>query len=428
MTTEQIKKKTKSFQDWMDINHPNWVGCTDSKCSNGKNLNKGKGYGAFGPSTNKVWKLYDNDFNAQYNPQSDGGDATQQQETVDKSKQIFDEYNDDVFFKSVNNERFSVNYNSEISKYIKYFTKNGFNEPTSYVGSILSVYGNMISKYNTAETIQNEIDKNLPELQSFLKTLFEGIKLQKSFGLYQILEQISKQVTVNVINRIPQKQTEQDIVNQQYKDASRKTIKSIIGGGTEMMVGERGDTVTAIKKDLNYTVDKTPFFTDEFDKFIIDYKSGKNMDSTNGNISQELICSMERYSGYCQSIQTQKTTQPPVTQSSVTTQPLQETSIELKYLNDYVTAVGTGTPQYGPCKSLFDYYSDRALEFRRKEKSFPQSEENKESLKLKLQPIKDKIIYCQKSSDLQTRTNLNSLFSTRFRIQQDKNSPYYVDI
>lgn len=45
-TTQDIMK----FQDWMDKNHPNWV--------NGKNLNKGKGYGSWGPSTEKAWGEY----------------------------------------------------------------------------------------------------------------------------------------------------------------------------------------------------------------------------------------------------------------------------------------------------------------------------------------------------------------------------------
>ena len=44
----------KKFQDWMDIYHPNWV--------NGKNLNKGSGYGTYGPSTQKAWALWKADF------------------------------------------------------------------------------------------------------------------------------------------------------------------------------------------------------------------------------------------------------------------------------------------------------------------------------------------------------------------------------
>ena len=46
MPTDQVQ----AFQDWMDKNHPNWV--------NGKNLNKGSGYGTFGPSTSKAWASY----------------------------------------------------------------------------------------------------------------------------------------------------------------------------------------------------------------------------------------------------------------------------------------------------------------------------------------------------------------------------------
>jgi hypothetical protein len=127
-------QKIKAFQDWMDSTHPNWVGCTDSKCTNGKNLNKGKGYSTFGPSTTKVWNLYGNDFNAQYNPQSDGGGNVQQPETVDKAKEIFDKFNDSVFFYSVNNERMNIEYTQQIGKWIKYYTKKNFNEESSYLG------------------------------------------------------------------------------------------------------------------------------------------------------------------------------------------------------------------------------------------------------------------------------------------------------
>jgi len=44
----------KAFQDWMDKNHPNWV--------NGKNLNKGSGYGNFGPATQNAWATWKNEF------------------------------------------------------------------------------------------------------------------------------------------------------------------------------------------------------------------------------------------------------------------------------------------------------------------------------------------------------------------------------
>jgi hypothetical protein len=49
-STDQIKK----FQDWMDLKHPGWV--------NGKNLNKGTGYGSWGPSTQKAWDQYSKEY------------------------------------------------------------------------------------------------------------------------------------------------------------------------------------------------------------------------------------------------------------------------------------------------------------------------------------------------------------------------------
>lgn len=335
-------QKIKDFQYWMDLNHPNWVGCTDSACTNGKNLNKGKGYGEFGPSTAKAWGIYGNDFNAQYKPQTNQNTPAP---AVDNEKQIFDKFNDSVFFYSTNNERFNLEYNPQIGKWIKYFVNKKFNEESSYLGSVLASYGNMISKYKTDEEIQNKIDSQLPSLQSYLKTLFEGIQIKRMIGLGQILEQISNLVTVNVVNRIPQKQTEDD----NYKDASSITIKSIIGGGTELKKGDKSDTIVRLKDALKYTKDKTPYFTEDFNTFVINYKGTNKLDNSNGNISQDLICSLDQYKQLCST-----------SSSKVTTAPPKQLPIEVKYLNDYATAVGTGTPSEGPCSSLFDYYAQQA--------------------------------------------------------------------
>ena len=404
-------QKTKDFQDWMDINHPNWVGCTDNACTNGRNLNKGNGYGNFGESTTKSWNLYGNDFNAQYNPQSSGGNA-QQIVAVDKAKEIFDKFNESVNFLSVNNEKFNLEYNQQVSNKIKHFLSKNFNEETSYVGAILSLYGKNISKYKTDEDIQSKIDLHLPALQNYL-TLYEGIQLKRSSGLSQILEQASKIVVVNVVNGIPKKQTDDD----NYKDAYSITIKSIIGGGTELRKGDKSDTIVRVKEALGYTKDTTPYFTQDFDTFVIKYKGTNKLDNTNGNISKDLMCSIEQYKQLCLTSSGQKTTAPP---TNTTT----STPIELKYLNDYATAVGNGVPAYGTCKSLFDYYSEQALNYRRLKKVNQAPKITATDLK----PIQDKILYCQKSSDLKDRAKLDTLISQRFRIQQDKDSPYYLDI
>jgi len=51
---EDKPQDVKAFQDWLDTNHPNWI--------NGKNLDKGAGYGIFGPNTKKAWETYKNEF------------------------------------------------------------------------------------------------------------------------------------------------------------------------------------------------------------------------------------------------------------------------------------------------------------------------------------------------------------------------------
>ena len=386
-----------------------WVRQTDAAYATQINLS------ATGPFNNNIIRNAYKKYGTLYQQSltSGGGGTAPPITTEDKEKQIFDKFNDSVFFYSVNNERMNIEYTQQIGKWIKYFTKNKFNEESAYLGSILSAYGNMISKYKTDETIQSNIDTQLPTLQSYLKTLFEGIQIKRSVGLSQILEQIANLVTVNVINRVPQKQTEDD----NYKNASGKIITSIIGGGDEVIRGEKSDTVARIKKALGYTKDSTPYFTDDFDKFIIDYKGKNGLDNTNSNISKELICSIEQYKKLCVSSSGQKTTAPPT--NTTTAIP-----IELKNLTDKANAVGTGIPAYETCKSLFDSYSEQALNYRRLKKV----NQAPNITVAQLQPIKDKILYCQKSSDLKDRAKLDTLISQRFRIQQDKDSPYYLDI
>jgi hypothetical protein len=407
--------KIKAFQDWMDSTHPNWVGCTDSKCTNGKNLNKGKGYGTFGPSTTKAWSEWGNDFNAQYNPQSGGGGNVQQPETVDKAKEIFDKFNDSVFFRSVNNEPMNIEYTPEIAKKIKYLKGLNYNDECSYLGAILALYGKIISKYKTDINTQNNIDTHLPYLQKYLQTINESLQLKRPNGLARILEQVSDFVTVYIDNGVPRKENDDD----KYKDMSNVTIKSIIGGGTELRKGDRSDTIVRVKEALGYDKDTTPYFTQDFDTFVIKYKGENELDNSNSNISRDLICSIKQYQQLCSTSSGQKTTAPP-TNTSI--------PIELKYLNDFATAVGNGVPSYDTCKKLFDYYSEQALNYIRLKKVNKEPKDT-EGIKKQLEPIKDKILYCQKSSDLKDRAKLDTLISQRFRIQQgDKDNPYKMDI
>jgi len=118
MTPEQIKK-TKAFQDWMDKNHPNWVGCTDSECTNGTNLNKGSGYGSFGTSTNKAWGLYGDEFNEFYkNIQTSSTTET----TVDPKIKELQNYLSVIRFFSPNGARINLKLTDELyNDFLPYF-------------------------------------------------------------------------------------------------------------------------------------------------------------------------------------------------------------------------------------------------------------------------------------------------------------------
>jgi hypothetical protein len=52
--TTSKPKDVKNFQDWMDQNYPTWL--------NGGKLNRGRGYGTFGPLTTKAWSQYGNEY------------------------------------------------------------------------------------------------------------------------------------------------------------------------------------------------------------------------------------------------------------------------------------------------------------------------------------------------------------------------------
>jgi hypothetical protein len=394
--------KIKAFQDWMDSTHPNWVGCTDSKCTNGKNLNKGNGYGTFGPSTTKVWSTWGNDFNAQYNPQSDGGNV-QQPETVDKEKQIFDKFNDSIFFRSMNNEPMNIEYRPEVAKKIKYLKGLNYNDECSYLGAILALYGKIISKYKTDINTQNNIDTHLPYLQKYLQSINESLQIKRPNGLARILEQVSDFVTVYIDNGVPRKENDDD----KYKDMSNVTIKSIIGGGTELRKGDRSGTVASIKNNLGYKKDNTIYFTEDFNTFLINYKGRNKLDNSNGNISNDLICSIEQYQQLCSTYSAKKTTAPTEQK---------QLPIEVKYLNDYATAVGTGTPSEGPCKSLFDYYAKQAKDWDLGNKAGSPNAE-----------ITDELLKNAKTAVKRCKIGLKKNFypSDRKYIT-DKNNPFYI--
>jgi hypothetical protein len=70
----------KNFQDWLDQNKKDWATGYPSGV-----LNKRKGYGRFGPRTQKAWELYKNEYLKQ--SPTDGGDIQQSNVVVAKPEQ-----------------------------------------------------------------------------------------------------------------------------------------------------------------------------------------------------------------------------------------------------------------------------------------------------------------------------------------------------
>ena len=295
----------------------------------------------------------------------------------------------------------NIEYTPEIAKKIKYLKGLKYNDECSYLGAILALYGKIISKYKTDIDTQNKIDTQLPSLQKYLQSINESLQIKRPNGLARILEQVSDFVTVYIDNGVPRKQTEAD----NYKDASSITIKSIIGGGTELKKGDKSDTIVRVKEALKYTKDKTPYFTEDFNTFVINYKGTNKLDNTNGNISQDLICSIDQYKNLCSTSSSKTTTAPP-----------KQLPIEVKYLNDYATAVGTGTPSEGPCKSLFDYYAKQAKDWDLGNKAGSPNTQ-----------ITDELLKNAKTAVKRCKIGLKKNFypSDRKYIT-DKNNPFYI--
>jgi len=380
----------QQFQDWLDTNYPTWL--------NGGKLNQGNGYGSYGPNTQKAFSQY----GTQYQQSLTSGSGTPTpQPTVDKEKEIFDKFNDSISFRSMNNERMNIEYTPEIAKKIKYLKGLKYNDECSYLGAILDLYGKIISKYKTDIDTQNKIDTQLPFLQKYLQSINESLQIKRPNGLARILEQVSDFVTVYIDNGVPRKQTEAD----NYKDASSITIKSIIGGGTELKKGDKSDTIVRVKEALKYTKDKTPYFTEDFNTFVINYKGTNKLDNTNGNISQDLICSIDQYKNLCSTSSSKTTTAPP-----------KQLPIEVKYLNDYATAVGTGTPSEGPCKSLFDYYAQQAKDWDTGNRAGSPNTE-----------ITAELLTNAKTAVKRCKVGIKKTFYPRDRKYIiDKNSPFYI--
>lgn len=242
------------------------------------------------------------------------------------SKSIFDIYSKKIWFYNKNNLIFNIQpFNNEIGDWINYFISEGFNQPSAFLGAILMNYGTQLTQYQTRKNVQDEIDKNLTDLQDTLKKrlnipIVNEFKLKKLLGLSQILEQISEIVIVNIVNGVPKKPTEDD----NYVNTNSKTIETVIQGGDEIRPGERNSTVKIVKPLVGYTVstDAGNNFTENFKNHLLKYKSEKLLDYNNPNISQQLLCSFDDfqrgYPNWCEKFKKPTPTPSQTTQTNQT--------------------------------------------------------------------------------------------------------------
>jgi hypothetical protein len=277
------------------------------------------GLDATGPINNTTIKKAYKKYGTQYQQSLTSSGGTTQQPSGSNSKLVFDTYNKQIFFLSKNNEKYPVVFDTAISDEIDSFLNAGFNKPSAFLGGILMNYGKLITKYQTRQNVQDEIEKNLVDLQQTLnKRLNENFKFKKPTGLAQILEQISPLVTVMVINGVPQKPSEDD----NYKKTDNKYIETVVQGGDEIRPGERNNTVKLVKQKVGYNVvgDTGNNFTEEFKNFLLNYKSNKLLDYNNPNISKVLLCSFDdikrAYSTYCVTVPKPTQTTPATTQTT----------------------------------------------------------------------------------------------------------------
>jgi hypothetical protein len=70
------KSEIKAFQDWLDSKGLKWVKATNTDLTNGSKLNRGGGYGNFGPSTTKAFARYGQEWLATKPTTTSGGGST----------------------------------------------------------------------------------------------------------------------------------------------------------------------------------------------------------------------------------------------------------------------------------------------------------------------------------------------------------------
>ena len=277
LTPEKIKK-TKAFQDWMDKNHPNWVGCTDSACTNGTNLNKGYGYGSFGTSTEKAWKLYGDEFNKIYvNVQLSQGENSQ---TVKSDEQSEVELFTRQFY--FNGKTMSQLYNqNDLDRLVQFVIRDsndlGVSLAEAYILYVFKLFNNNVQKLS----VPNKYSDSVRDLQ-----LMEEI-----VGLENLLiEQSSKTHTNFVVKngRVVNAPTTTNMSNVTLDTIVNSKGFVTIDGSVDGSLPEESPVVSDIKKEIKYPKETGNVMTNDFVEFLKTWQ-GQNQITPTGSIDYNTV-------------------------------------------------------------------------------------------------------------------------------------------
>ena len=414
LTPEQIVK-TKNFQDWLDINYPKWVGCTNTKCNNGTNLNQGSGYGSWGNSTDNMWKFkYDGTnelktwFNQNYDANNPTSVLTKKISGTSSNKELEVELFTRQFY--FDGKTMSQLYNENDLKRLVEFTIRDANDlgislAEAYIMFVYKLFNRNIQKISVPTKYSDIVSK---------MDLMEQLK-----GLENLLnEQGKKTHTTFVVKNgklvSPPTTLDQSNVTLDTVVSSQGYVN--LDGSVDGSLPEESPAVAEIKKKLGYTVETGNVMTDDFVKFLKNWQ-GQNQITPTGAIDYKTVIKL--YPEKTPKV-TQQVAPPagekPTTNTKTTTNVVtneNETNIKKALEKSVLSANRIMLPARGEdvnfeyCKDLFNYYPQE-VRVLKKDLGIKVDITDEELVKV-VTPIKNNVerAYKRCKAQYSTKTNLN---------------------
>jgi hypothetical protein len=255
-----------------------WVRQTDATYASQIQLD------ATGPFNNNTIRTAYQKYGKQYNPSSGTVGGDDEYGEIKKNYPKINLYNR-LFIFLTNNGKFSLN--TEDANFgdilVKTNDKNmylGYNLPTAFIKAVVEKYP-QITKVSVPEKIGN----NKVELQL---EFFTRIK-----GLQTILEQQQTPIGYITYNIVDGKIRAIDALSK-AKDVNYKTRDYIVTNNDIIQKDEKSETVSRVKKMINY-VDSDPnnktLMTDDFINVLKEWRKN-NLQDENSVIDSKLICNL----------------------------------------------------------------------------------------------------------------------------------------